>query len=389
MYFAHSIAPRSPYFIQLETYQSQNLPTDFFEEAKSLTAEHKQSAIRCIDVYTGKHKLVLDGIEVWPVTEYLRALWGKRLLHRMAAGQRCRLLAPIQAISEMGKEFRSHYVIDLSEPRKLEKDKICRMTDKSRSISRRNFLKLGVALGAFGLAGSYPVFIERYIVLINTYKISLPNLPKAFSGLRIVHLTDLHYGFLVPPSFVRSVISRANALGGDVVVCTGDYVHERNSTDQIDAVWPVLSELEAPLGVFSVLGNHDHWADTERSQYWLDQTGQNLRHKTVCIERQGSRLWFAGAGDYWEDHRSLDKVLGEIPESDCRIVLAHNPDSADTKFFSRVDLMLSGHTHGGQVNIPFFGPPILPVKNKTYSSGLKFSPKGERVFISRGIGWAV
>ncbi|NQU39869.1 MAG: hypothetical protein HQ523_07955 [Lentisphaerae bacterium] len=78
-----------------------------------------------------------------------------------------------------------------------------------------------------------------------------------------------------------------------------------------------------------------------------------------------------------------------MPESDCRIVLAHNPDTADTSFSSRVDLMLSGHTHGGQVRIPFIGPPVLPVRNKNYSSGLKSSLRGATVFISRGIGWAI
>jgi predicted MPP superfamily phosphohydrolase len=173
------------------------------------------------------------------------------------------------------------------------------------------------------------------------------------------------------------------------VVCTGDYVHERAGTNQIDAVWPLLSTLKAPLGVYSVLGNHDHWADTGRSQQWLSETNQDLRHKTRVIEKNGERLWVAGAGDLWEDHRNLDEILSGIPDSDCRIVLAHNPDTADTEFSGRIDLMISGHTHGGQVAIPFIGPPILPVRNKTYSSGLKTSPRGTRIFISKGIGWAI
>jgi len=258
-----------------------------------------------------------------------------------------------------------------------------------KKITRRRFLKLAGGAGAVGVAASYPVFVERYIVLTNTYRIPVPNLPPAFAGLRIVHLTDLHYGFLVPMSLIRSVVARANRIKRDLIVCTGDYVHEKRATDQIDAVWPVLSGLDAPSGVLSVLGNHDHWADTERSRHWLGKTGQDLSHRVRPITRANSRLWFAGAGDLWEDHQDLDGLLDEIPEDECRIVLAHNPDTADTKSTSRVDLMLSGHTHGGQVDIPFVGTPILPVRNKSYSHGLKTSPRGFPVFISRGIGWAV
>jgi len=175
---------------------------------------------------------------------------------------------------------------------------------------------------------------------------------------------------------------RAIVHSWDNAACAGE-------PEEWRSVEPLLAELHAPLGVFSVLGNHDPWADTGRSQHWLSRTGQDLRHKAVGIERDGSRLWLVGAGDLWEDHRSLDELMREIPESDCRLVLAHNPDTADTDFSSRVDLMVSGHTHGGQVDIPFVGTPILPFRNKAYSSGLKRSPRGASVFISRGIGWAV
>ncbi len=254
-------------------------------------------------------------------------------------------------------------------------------------ITRRQFLKRFSSFGAFGLLASYPVFIERYIVLTNVYRIPVSNLPRAFSGLRIVHLTDLHYGLLVPLAMIENVVHRANKLKPDIIICTGDYVHEKNSAKQINEVWPVLSQLAAPMGVYSVLGNHDHWADTDRSAYWLKRTGQDLRRKTVQIERGGQRLWLAGAGDLWEDKQNPDELLRGIPDSECRIVLAHNPDTADMNYFQRIDLMISGHTHGGQVDIPFIGTPVLPVRNKNYNYGLKRSPKGTRVFISKGIGW--
>lgn len=257
------------------------------------------------------------------------------------------------------------------------------------TLTRREFLRKGGFFGASALLASYPVFIERYLIQTNYYRIAVPNLPDAFCGFRIVQLADLHYGFLVPLAVIRYAVDQANRLKHDLIVCTGDYVHEQKSTRPIDVVWPCLARLKAPCGVHSVLGNHDHWADTERSQQWLTETNQDLRHKVKVIEKDGQRLWLAGAGDLMEDHRNLDDLLSGVPNSDCRIVLAHNPDTADTKFVSRVDLMISGHTHGGQINIPFFGPPVLPVRNKTYSNGLKKSPRGMSVFISKGIGWAI
>lgn len=254
---------------------------------------------------------------------------------------------------------------------------------------RRKFIKYLLGTGISGLFASYPFFIERYIILVNHYRIPVPNLPKPFSGFKIVHLTDFHYGPLVPLRLIESVVHRTNKIHKDIVVCTGDYVHETNSDRQINRVWPVLSKLSAKDGVYSVLGNHDHWADTDRSLYWLERTGQNLRRKVKVIERNGERLWLAGGGDFLEDHFNFDILLSKIPEKDFRIMLAHNPDSADSRFNGHIDLILAGHTHGGQVKIPFGGTPILPVKNKTYSSGLKISPKGHRIFISKGIGWAI
>lgn len=256
-------------------------------------------------------------------------------------------------------------------------------------MNRRQFLKLSAAGLAAGIIASYPLFIERSLVQVNRYRIPVPRLPRQFDGFTIVQLTDLHFGPLVSLDFLGKVIGTANALRKDVIVCTGDYVHQRDTDEEINGVWPLLARLCAPHGVYSVLGNHDHWADATRSAYWLERSGQNLRDRVHRFERGGRRLWLAGGGDLWEDHRDFDHLLRNVPEEDCRIVLVHNPDSADGDFSRRIDLLICGHTHGGQVKIPFIGTPVLPVKNKNYSSGLKASPKGQPVFISRGIGWAI
>lgn len=255
-------------------------------------------------------------------------------------------------------------------------------------MNRRGFLQFALAAGAVALVGSYSVFVERQIVLFNRYRIALNDLPPAFQGFTIAHLTDLHLGYLVSETFIEEIVQRTNRLNADVIVCTGDYVHERNTLAEIDRVWPILNKLRARDGVFSVLGNHDHWADTQRSLYWLERSGQDIRHRHRAIYRAKQRILIGGAGDFWGDQLHIDRAFAGSDEGDCRILLAHNPDSVDTDFTTPLSLVLSGHTHGGQVVIPFWGPPRLPVDNPNYSSGLISTPKTP-LFISRGIGWAI
>jgi len=109
------------------------------------------------------------------------------------------------------------------------------LTPKSSfRISRRQFLQLAWISAAGLLVVNYPIFIERYWIQTNFYRIPVPNLPPAFNRLRIVHLSDFHIGFLMPEAIIEWVVWRANRLQADVIVCTGDYVHERNSILQSD-----------------------------------------------------------------------------------------------------------------------------------------------------------
>lgn len=257
-------------------------------------------------------------------------------------------------------------------------------------IDRRHFIKrVGIGSAAAAIAASYPLFIERQMIHINTYRVPVPHLPPSFENFTIVHLTDLHYGPLVSVNHCKKVLSLIEGLPKDCVICTGDFVHERDAEKEIDVIWPLLGELSAPAGVFSVLGNHDHWSDTDRSIYWMRRNGQCLHHKVITLQRGKEALHLAGAGDLWEDHISIDRLVESIPGNECVIVAAHNPDSADTMLYRQPDLFITGHTHGGQVQFPLVGPPVLPVKNKRYSSGLLESDAGTPLFISKGIGWAL
>ena len=254
------------------------------------------------------------------------------------------------------------------------------------------WLLLAIVVGILGFSALvlfYGIFIERYLVRFPRHTIPVPNLPESFRGTTIVHVSDVHLSPLVPRWFLARLFRKVEALEKDIIVCTGDYVLGRDVPERVNAAWSLLRELRAPLGVYSVLGNCDHWADDARSRQMLSDSGQDVRGKAIAIRKGDQTLLIAGAGDLQEDHIPLDAVLGAAPSEACRILLAHNPDTADTEFAERVDLVIAGHTHGGQVELPFFGIPMLPVENKNYSYGLKRSPKGHLVFISKGIGWGI
>lgn len=253
----------------------------------------------------------------------------------------------------------------------------------SMEFSRRTLFTFA---GGATLLGVYSVFIERYLVQINEYEVPVAHLPPAFEGYRIAHLTDLHLGLLVSRQFVKEVVSTVNDVGADMIACTGDYVHD--TSDEVRAVWPLLSRLHAPDGALAVLGNHDHWADEEESLRLLESSGMSVRHRVRPIVRGDDRLLIFGAGDHYEDTFGEGALPSKLGERDALVVLAHNPDSADFKGKGRVDLMLSGHTHGGQVRVVGWGAPILPVENKLYDQGLK-RVEQTSLFISRGIGWAI
>jgi uncharacterized protein len=237
--------------------------------------------------------------------------------------------------------------------------------------------------GAAALTASYSVFIERYLVQVNRYDVFVPNLPPAFVGYQIAHLTDTHLGWMTSTQFLSEVVGVTNDVGADLIVGTGDFVHR--ARDEVLGVWPLLRRLKARDGVYCVLGNHDHWADERESLAQLESSGFSVRHRAVSLVRNGQRVLIMGAGDHMEDNFGLDHVLKAARPEDCRIVLAHNPDSADRPRTARIDLMLSGHTHGGQIRIPGYGAPILPVHNKAYDQGLK-TVGDLSLFISRGIG---
>lgn len=260
-----------------------------------------------------------------------------------------------------------------------------------KRISRRRFLKLT----ATGVVGSvvftgggyaYATRIEPATMSTEYVEIPLRNLPPAFEGFKITHISDLHLGGWMNETRMQPVIDQVNELGSDMIAITGDFVHVLKA-DVPNVITRIVSQLQAKEGVTAVLGNHDHWINPQPISRAIEEgEAQLLTNRHITLKRNGSSLYIAGVDDIWEAKQDLNAALDGIPDDTAVVLLAHEPDYADeVAAHGRVGLQLSGHTHGGQVRVPFYGAPVLPWLGEKYDMGL-FDVEGMKLYVNRGIG---
>lgn len=210
-------------------------------------------------------------------------------------------------------------------------------------------------------------------------QLTLPikRLPAAWDGLRIAQLSDFHYDDYFSAVPLRKAVETLNRLQPDIILLTGDFVtvpafspERKKAADVIEPCTQLLAQLKAKLGVYACLGNHDAATDPDRIVRVLESHNiKVLRNHSISLEKDEKRLWLAGVDDVIEATADLDLTLQKIPADEPVVLMAHEPDFATRVAKYPVDLQLSGHSHGGQVRIPFIGAPVLP------ELGVKF-PKG-------------
>jgi uncharacterized protein len=221
------------------------------------------------------------------------------------------------------------------------------------------------------LAFALPVYgfqIEPYWLQVKSVPLTLPHLASEFEGYRIVQLSDLHIVNEVPQRYLDRVIRVTNRQQPDLVVITGDIVTEEPQR-YAPRIAAALKALDAPA--VAVLGNHDHWSDAAAVRQILqDSQVTDISNGVYSVQRERVQLHVAGVDDVWVGAADLDQVLAQLPQQGAAILLAHEPDFADVAVKThRFDLELSGHAHGGQVAIPFWGAPLLPPYGKRYPIG--------------------
>ena len=254
-------------------------------------------------------------------------------------------------------------------------------------MNRRRFLKWALTTGAAAsVLGTVYGRLEAQWARIDRQTLAVPNLPPVFEGKTLAVLADVHHSKWVRLEFIESIVDRTAKLKPDLIALPGDFVHSHPNHIYMRPCIEALSKLQAPLGVFAVPGNHDHWDEIELLHDSLREFGiTNLTNTGQWIELDGQRVRLAGVDDLWEGQIDMSAALGDARAGDCTVLLCHNPDYVERIRDRRVSLVLSGHTHGGQINLPGYYRHVPSRYGKKYLAGL-VRTSWTQVYVSRGLG---
>jgi predicted MPP superfamily phosphohydrolase len=260
---------------------------------------------------------------------------------------------------------------------------------RGHPITRRVFLGAGAAGLGFAL---YAGEIARHELVVRQNTFHVRDLPTPFLGMRIAQISDIHFDDFTEPFFLRHVVKKVNALNADMVLVTGDFISRgfeivppKPATEHCAQI---LSELTAPTK-YGILGNHDQETVPDYITQAVTEAGVIiLRNRAIPLERGGERLWLAGADDPGTGHMNLDLTLPKNPGAPV-LLMVHEPDFVDDVLHhprsNTVSMMLSGHTHGGQVRLPFVGALVLPPFGRRFVDG-SFKVGNIQLYVNTGIG---
>jgi len=269
---------------------------------------------------------------------------------------------------------------------------------KREKLSRRDFLNLlkvaGIDFALLALGGvSYGYLVEPGWVVVENVSLKLSRLSNAFSGIRIAQISDIHMGGWMTSERFQYVVDKLVEEKPDLLLLTGDYLlghgfgqdEERSLQELTDILVPLAKAIPS----FGILGNHDYWTNVKAVSEMLQASGiTELTNSFHTISSGSEKLHICGVDDIWEGRVHLKALQTQLPHDGAAILLAHEPDFADkSSVTGRFDLQVSGHSHGGQVVVPFYGPPVLPFLGQKYPSGL-YKVGDMFQYTNRGVGMA-
>lgn len=225
---------------------------------------------------------------------------------------------------------------------------------------------------------------------VDHLSLAWPDLPPALDGLRIVHLSDLHVCSWMPLHLLKRAARLAVAQRPDLIVLTGDYISHGRHADRYARIGAEgMAELDAPLGVYGCLGNHDYADDPQIIVRAFERVGIPMlvnNHRRLPVGSDA--LWLLGVDSAREGHPDLARALVGVPDDGFKVLLAHEPDFADRVAPAAVHLQLSGHSHGGQIVVPSVPIRWLPRLGKKYPRGL-YQVGDVTLYTNRGLGAGV
>lgn len=248
-----------------------------------------------------------------------------------------------------------------------------------------------VLIAAFLLITAYAYFIEPRRLVISEAILKVPHWSKELNGFKIVAISDIHAGSnSITEERLQKIAEAANAQNPDVIVLLGDYVSQIRGMRgplkmPIEVIAENLKGMRAKYGIYAVIGNHDHWYNEAKCREAFEKAGfKVLENEMASINLNRKTISLIGIEDFWKRYKvDIKDQLSDINPQENIIGITHNPDSFD-QTPDALSLLIAGHTHGGQVNIPFYGPPILVAKSE-YTRG-HIEKDGKNLYVTSGIG---
>ena len=240
-------------------------------------------------------------------------------------------------------------------------------------------------LVAVSATSAYARLVEPYNYEVSETKIFIRNLPERFEGFRITQITDVHHSRIVSIGEVRRMVELAQGTKPDLIALTGDYTTSYRR--YIEPCAEALGALNAPEGVWAVLGNHDHYTDRQLTTRALEHAHiPVLNNVNTTIRRGPDALQLSGIDDWSWAGTDWPRALHGLDPKSPTVLLSHQPIVLDLAESQKVSLILSGHTHGGQINLPLLGPPArFATKDLKYAHGL-FRHGETQLYVSSGTG---
>ncbi|MCB1021571.1 MAG: metallophosphoesterase [Acidobacteria bacterium] len=252
--------------------------------------------------------------------------------------------------------------------------------------------RIWIAITLFGLVlGIWGFWWEPSSLRVRRDSVEVPRWPEALDSMRVAVLTDLHIGSPYKGlDSLRKLVRRTNELEPDLILLPGDFVIQGvlgGTFVRPEEIVPELAKLHAPLGVFAVMGNHDWWLRRPREMIAaFEQNGVPLLlDQAVRVDTGKAPFWVMGIGDFWETDHDVDAALAMVTDDAPVIAFTHNPDIFPD-MPARVNLTIAGHTHGGQVYIPFVGRPVVPSEFGERYAIDEVREDGRVLYVSSGVG---